>query len=415
MYYYYYYYYGFSKKYDFKDYIVRIEEVNRKERTILLDFYDSFQHRKFFSQLDVNKNIEGPSMLLIKNIDFQNSKIMEDGIYILKDSFFIDYKSQIMNQDSNSFLIGYTIDFENQSINKFLNSNSYIYYNERIKFENKVTIESNYLDLNYNINNSESLKVIVRDVGQANWNEIKNDEITKIVYDIGLPTNYSNDAVCQEINRKVAEYLKCKPILILSHWDKDHYHGLLGMTDDELKCFSAFVCRDDIPNNTCQVLFDRICYAIGYSNVYPISYINRIPDTPRGYKCLSTDQIGDFKIYNAEKSYGRNRSGIVLSLKNGKSSIVLSGDSHYRDISRFVLQDLDNVDSINHLVVPHHGGNAGRYEYELINAIKERAIISYGVNSHGHPNTCNVNELTTNFISVESTHIVNNDIEINLV
>ena len=108
------------------------------------------------------------------------------------------------------------------------------------------------------INNNGRIGITVRNVGQGNWNEIKCNDSVRIVYDAGAPMTSSPDEIVNIIGNRSTLYAESKPILILSHWDKDHYHSLLGMSDNDLKnCFSAFVCRNYTPYLTCRILFMR--------------------------------------------------------------------------------------------------------------------------------------------------------------
>ena len=116
------------------------------------------------------------------------------------------------------------------------------------------------------------VSVTIRNVGQGNWNEINFNDLVKIVYDAGAPMNASRTDIATIIGNRNTLYPTSKPILILSHWDKDHYHSLIGMTDTELQNnFSAFVCRDRIPNLTSRILFSRLRNAVGSANTYTIS------------------------------------------------------------------------------------------------------------------------------------------------
>ena len=69
----------------------------------------------------------------------------------------------------------------------------------------------------------------------------------------------------------------------------------------------------------------------------------------------------------------------------------------------------------HHLVVPHHGGKAGKYVYKLPkNVIPDKAIISVGPNKYKHPLSIYTSALTTDRFSVLKTQKVKNDITINL-
>jgi len=119
-------------------------------------------------------------------------------------------------------------------------------------------------------------------------------------------------------------------------------------------------------------------------------------------------------IYNAQHHKNRNISGIVISLKTKESSVILSGDCHYEQISVDVLPHL-NFKHKHNLVVPHHGGKAGNYIYNLPkNVTPDNAIISVGPNNYGHPMLNYTRALTIDWSRVQKTQTVNTDIKINL-
>lgn len=216
------------------------------------------------------------------------------------------------------------------------------------------------------------------------------------------------------IDTRSTHYIKNKPKLILSHWDKDHYHCLLGMQDVELSAFSCFIFRDFVPNLTSRKLYSRISSLISSGNLYAIPAEDR---TSRG-GFTSLIPLNDTKnqivIYNSQYHKNRNISGILLTLKTAKSSIVLSGDALYSQISRCILPHL-NYNHKHNLIVPHHSGKGGEYIYNNPGKLKfETAIISVGKNNYGHPNSNYVKSLKTDFNSVLKTSKEKKDIKIDL-
>ena len=108
----------------------------------------------------------------------------------------------------------------------------------------------------------------------------------------------------------------------------------------------------------------------------------------------------------------RNISGIALSVKTAKGSMILPGDSHYRQISRDILSNM-NYNHIHNLVVPHNGGNAGTYFYNPPTRVTfNKAIISVGANIYNHPFDSNINALRSSGFTVKETNKVGSDISI---
>lgn len=389
------------------DIYVYIEEFNRKKGTILLDFFDSHYYQVFINEIGIEYNLSRPTMILLNGY---KRNIQENTIYRINLDVIDILKNNInlVSQKEDSFLIGFTINVE-QIEERIFGSAISIKKLDGYYFNRSIDLSKFTFDI------SGKLKVIVRNVGHGNWNEILSNDDVKIVFDAGASLNDSKSDIRTIIDNRNIAYNDAKPILILSHWDKDHYHALLGMTDSELKNnFSAFICRNCQPTLTARKLFSRIENALGIMNTYPISANTK--NTKRGvvlFKNVNpiTDKI---VLYNAEENKNRNISGLVISVKSKNSSVILSGDCHFGQISRDILPHL-NFKHRHHLVVPHHGGNAGKYIYEIPkNVIPGKAIISSGKNNYGHPLTKNIDSLKSDRYIVEQTVRTNNDITIQL-
>jgi hypothetical protein len=186
------------------------------------------------------------------------------------------------------------------------------------------------------------------------------------------------------------------------------------MMEVELKhCFSGFICRDYVPTLTSRILFRKIRDAVGTQNTYAIP---PEPKLGRGgpHFFNLTSEKRQVVIYNAQQHKNRNISGIALSIKSKNGSMILPGDAHYNQISRDILGNL-NFKSDHYLVVPHHGGKAGKYVYSVPPKITVRdAVISVGENSYHHPIESNVDCLETSRFRVLRTDRVGTDIMINL-
>lgn len=364
--------------------LVYVEEFNRKDRTVLFDFVDSNQYTLFANILNENHDLNKPSMVFLYN--YKGRIIQEDTIYSIRPETIQSWRNQKIIHSSilNSYLIGYNIDVSNAEESIFKESVS---LNNLIDdFYLNYLMAGNGDNSNIKFQNNGKISVIIRKVGQANWNEINFDDKVKIVYDAGAPFNASRADVAAIIGNRSSLYSTTKPILILSHWDKDHYHSLIGMTDSELKNnFSAFICRDYVPNKTSRILFDRIRNAVGPLNTFCISADPRIaiggPTFFRPFTSIANQVV----LYNSQYHKNRNISGLLLTVKSNNGSVILTGDAHYSQISRDVLPSLNYRHSHN-LVVPHHGGKAGKFEYNPPPLVKIcQAVVSVGANHYGHP------------------------------
>jgi beta-lactamase superfamily II metal-dependent hydrolase len=390
------------------DVLVLIEDFDLANSTVVFDFLDSKQLEKFNSIFNLQVNIEKPSM--VKIINYKQKSIKENTVYAIDAKIIETLKSENIEQINSSYLFGFSINLKNisepifksaVSIGEFDKLELNSYYSGAGKID--------FLDINFR----GKISLIVRNVGQGNWNEILVNDNVKIVYDAGAPMNAAKDKIREYIGDKPNQYLDYRPTLFLSHWDKDHYHCLIGMTDTELSCFSNFICPDLLPNITSRLLFSKIERAIGRDNILTISNIPRIDRNEPSRLQLISPTTNNLMVFNSLENKDRNMSGIVLAIKAIKSSVVLSGDCHYYQISDYVLPLL-NYKHMHNMVVPHHGGKAGEYKYNLIPCVKPKdAIISVG-KKYGHPRVDYVRALKFDWFRVYNTHDVNDDIRIDL-
>lgn len=393
--------------------LVYVEEFNKQNRTVLFDFIDSDEYELFLSS--INANIDGytPSMILLNN--YNGRTVQENTIYAIRPAIFQSWLKQnlIITDNLSSFLIGYSIDVTKTKESIF---------NDSVSLSNFDTLHLKYimqgkgdnLKIPIHIKKGQ-LSVTVRNVGQGNWNEIYYNGIVKFVYDAGAPMNASKSEIKTIIGNRNTLYPISKPILILSHWDKDHYHSLIGMTDAELQNnFSAFICRDRVHNLTSITLFNRILKAVGTKNTYTIPANKKINNGGPTFFKPHTPINNQIVLYNSQEHKNRNISGIAIAVKTKNSSIILPGDAHYEQISRDILPHLNYKHSHN-LVVPHHGGKAGKYQYNLSSLTTvDKAVISVGTNHYGHPLTNYIAFLKASGFTTEQTVKTKTDITITL-
>lgn len=399
---------------------IRVEEFNKYKKEVLFDFIRKSDLIRFSEtitpQLNNNENINlvddsifmDKSMILLKNYD---GEILRDGsTYSINNSNIKLFKNDKI-EEPDSYLIRYEIfslQTKENTFNRTYIKPSFEVNDFFIPAETNSIIEK----LSFN-NEGHELKIIVRNIGQGNWNEVyQNGEVT-LVFDIGAPVDATKLKVNEFVKGRKDIYQKSKPILILSHWDKDHYHSILGMSNEEIKeCFSQFICRDQLPNITSERVFNKILDSIGPGNIFTIptevktkrkiKKVTHIPLTPIDKKIV---------LYNSEMSKNRNKSGFLLTVKSKSQNVILSGDAHYIDISNSILPHL-NTKNIHNIVVPHHGGNAGKYLYNIPNNTAGKAIISVGRNIHKHPFDHYIKALEKSGFKVLQTKNSSNDIEI---
>lgn len=239
----------------------------------------------------------------------------------------------------------------------------------------------------------ESLKLKVNNVGQANWNEIISNDKVIFVYDMGAPISASIQDVRGNYIEKYAQpYQQDAPWLIISHWDKDHIHGLCVMSDDELKCFKGVICPFYMRSVVSKRLFARLKKAVGFQRMY--SYKNRQRDHRYDYPRLQRifENHGIW-LFLGEESRNINYSGIVMVVSGNNSHAVLTGDClniqacYATRYSRFI----GGAAKRHILVMPHHGGKFKKQKvfnfYRLSGSTHPRkAVVSVGKdNPYKHP------------------------------
>lgn len=402
--------YGNIKRRNYSGVIVFIEEYNREKGDIVFDFLDSNEFNEFNNIAEIEKQLDSPSMVHAKG--YKGKRIQENTYYYIPEYVLNDWVEQSrLTVEDDSFVIGYRLDIGNYDEPLFLHSVSF-------SFEDKffLNIQVSGRGALTNFLPSGNIIVVVRNVGQGNWNEIYVDDECKLCYDAGAPLNATKLDVRNIIGNKPGEYQKANPALVISHWDKDHYHSLIGMTRVELSNFSQLVCRASLPNLTSRILFNRLQNAIGSANIIKISPIQNLQGRQRQpirlYPLMNnTSQL---EIFNTDDHKDRNRTCISMTLKTARSNVIFSGDLHYSQISRDILPTL-NYMSDNYLIVPHHGGKAGTFQYNLPPLLNPKeAIISVGRNSYRHPLRNNLHSLTTTGFAISTTQAKGNDITITL-
>ena len=74
----------------------------------------------------------------------------------------------------------------------------------------------------FELEHGVDLKLFVKDVGQANWNELRKGNKVKVLYDAGARLHAKELEVRAILDSRKADLMLSKPVLVLSHWDMDH-------------------------------------------------------------------------------------------------------------------------------------------------------------------------------------------------
>lgn len=381
--------------------------------TILVDFVESGAYVSFLRSIGSvsnGKSYLDPSMILIKN--YKQKKVREGVTYALNIGVIqkITQDNRINQYNLDSFIIGYQIDLIENDDELLGKSKSFTYME---KFELNLEQLPNH-DIP-EIEIKGSIKVLVRNVGQGSWNEIIVDNRTELIFDIGTHYLTKRTDIQSMLMDKEHIFLTDKPGIIISHWDIDHYHYLMGLSEEALKSIRFFCSRNYLPTMTSRMIYFKIKELIGPSSMYPVEPLP-VPEKNLGYAKLEKINPNAKYIiyYNSTLHRDRNQNAICLVIRKTNSSIVLPADTHYRQISNCILPDL-GFENKHYLVVPHHGGKAGKFEYNL-KKIKfpQSAIVSVGRNNYGHPRSEYLENLQNLGFKILQTKFLNQDIEIEL-
>ncbi len=210
---------------------------------------------------------------------------------------------------------------------------------------------------------------MIYNIGHGNFITFNNDNNkTKIIYDIGLPYQGSEETVNKDYNCtcKKIENINSK-IVIISHWDEDHY---CGAYNNEKNLFN-------IP-------WIVTGYAIkGKSNAKRIMlYLNSINKLYMIKRAIDDNSVlGDpliadvsdkniiFQLYRGEsinKSNNVNSNGIAIRIiyNNNNNSTLMCGDIPYKCLPDSIIKK-----EYKYVVIPHHASNMSKQDYDKLDSI----------------------------------------------
>lgn len=228
------------------------------------------------------------------------------------------------------------------------------------------------------------MRLFVKDVDQANWNELRQGDRVKVVYDIGARLKAKRQEVEMILNSRRPDIERDKPILVISHWDLDHIHCLKYFNENDIqKCFSKIVCPDKIKSMTAGDVFVKFRNALGVANVYCLP----VPARTNGVTVHHWRSEGCVSLYQGEQSSNINFAGLLMFVKGGNKSANYTGDCRLAQAKdAYDKERAKGIATNEHvLVAPHHGGDYDA-KYRLYSLPCDEIIISVGVgNGYGHP------------------------------
>jgi|GEM_PF-7038037 len=411
---------------------VLLEYVNKHSKggngtyTIFCDFArtdDAIQLYNLKNATPYNSKMELPTGLHIIGLN---------GEAISKMRFFEDWYYEIDVADGervtlksgNTTFDSYEIDFTGASLDVIMASFTRKQYEDvepdLEKAESSMTEEelTSYFDKIAELCEGEKEFVRVKNIGQGNWNEyhVGSNNIP-LVYDLGTWMNASNTAARSLVLKHLPQYKSSsiKPIVIISHWDLDHYRCLLQMTPTEIKYFEAFIVVKTLPTATA-------CKA--YYLIKQATWV-KVLSIPTCGKSTSKMPIMNNPIQHPKVSIypcigsNRNSRGLIAVIKNETTAVLLSGDCLWSQLNHILREETNSPKKIAcHLVVPHHGGCGD----ELYSGFVIPSSWTYGKvaisvgkgNLYNHPRRSVTGYLKVlfNTKTIDRTDILNKDIDL---
>lgn len=163
--------------------------------------------------------------------------------------------------------------------------------------------------------------------------------------------------------------------IFISHWDQDHCSGLVDIMNT-VKVKNIFSSHENE------------------------EFINAMSVEKGGV--INVDENLNIHVLWPEENYyskKKNNSSLVLMLNYMNRNILLPGDIE-GDVERLILE---NIKKANILVVPHHGSSTSSTEEFVKKSDAEIAVLSYGKNNYGIPDTDVVNRYEDSGSKVLST------------
>lgn len=232
-----------------------------------------------------------------------------------------------------------------------------------------------------------------------------------LYYDYGSKNNPNSIGIRKNTIDKPSTF-------IISHWDYDHYSGLLNLTNKEKQNVTKIIGKGICPSTKS---FKDL------QNAFPgkITYIN-FAITKGGKMSLdSLYKIANISIFKTGPSYRKNgtlasnKAELILRIDQPQRNVYLTGDSMWNQL--LILTDQNNSTFFcpspqkkQMFVIPHHGGNAGgfscrgKYQKILINAKNIQYAISVDPNCFRNVPSYQTSKFFSNQKGVFSTMPIRN-------
>ncbi|MGM0842310.1 MAG: S-layer homology domain-containing protein [Bacillota bacterium] len=202
------------------------------------------------------------------------------------------------------------------------------------------------------------------------------------------------DAGRQSAGEKVVSYLKQAGVdsidlVVATHPDADHIGGLLDVLND----IPVKKVLDSGKTHTSQTYLDYLTL---------VDQKNIAFEVAKTGQSIQLDPNVQIKVLHAdENAKDNNEASIVLRATNGCSSVLLAADAGYA-IEDEMVKNYDVQSTV--LRTGHHGSSTSTSAAFVEAVDPSSAILSYGENSYGHPDSEVVQHLRSAGADIYSTY-----------
>ncbi|MBP0622882.1 hypothetical protein [Cupriavidus consociatus] len=351
-------------------------DAKTKLRKVIFDFASFEDHRDLVAEMrsEIGERDEGEpaaSMLSIEYVADRHQSFRSGSWYDIPPDFFraMQYESVQPEDQGGAFLRGAIKTRRQLDASPFLTGPLWAHSSERaIDFPKGTT---------------PKIELCVVNCGHANWNEITTPR-HRLIYDVGASRSFSSAQVQALVQRMSIGSDKRPITVVISHWDVDHYHAILGFTPADLKKLKNVYAPSQTPNTD---TFNRVRKSLQGHGI-PLHLVppaGADATTGRRIVLKAVLRQGRFTAFRATPGGSRNQTGIVIGVEGERRIALLTGDHHYEKILDVARSSYGGKPCV--LVAPHHGGRAGKPDAKdwCASFPDIQAVLSCGSNSYLHP------------------------------
>ena len=188
----------------------------------IVDAYIDFRQSKDWAMFRQSVGLPDSSGTFIELQSLKSSKRLMRGCYYKLNLELL--KGFQLRRNENSLLLGGSYDLANMQMPED-DGSELLQQHEPLEPED-MSRRNVPREMPAFTSSSNDMSLIVKDVDQANWNELRLGGNIVVLYDAGARLNASMAEVAAIFDSRKADLEATKPILVISHWDKDHIHCL---------------------------------------------------------------------------------------------------------------------------------------------------------------------------------------------